>query len=116
LGGGLRQATEDAVERATGRGAELAGVNRDLGNLLTTAKMMGKETAQAEGKNMLTQIDAMLLALGHPGVFAAKQGAKFFNSPLFKTGAGLALNAAGTQRKLPLDVLLRRALVEGGQE
>lgn len=90
LANSAKTAVENSVEQATGRGAELAAKNADMGNLLTAKKTLFKEAKKSANKPWLTQIDAMA-AYVDPALFAAKQGGKAVNSTLFKTGVGRAL-------------------------
>lgn len=108
MGFGLKEATEKAVQEATGEGVRLAKVNNDLGSLLTTRKAFGRAADKEIGKNGLTEVDAMLLGFGSPAAFASKKAIRFINSPQGSSRIGLLLDDAGN--------LLSKAAKKGGHK
>lgn len=86
----LKTATERAVSGVDeALGAELKAVNKDLGNILTSRKVLQREAAKDIAKNALTSVDAALL-VANPAVAAGKKVGDILKSSAFRTNVGRA--------------------------
>lgn len=86
---------------------ELREVNRDLGALLSSKKVMSTEAGKEIMKNSITPVDTALL-FASPGTAAAKKAGDILKAPGFRTKAGMSL---ATDPGVT-DVLLRRYLLD----
>lgn len=116
LAKGLDQETTAAVERATGKGADLDALNDRWGKLLTTAKTFEKEAKKGEGKNFITSVDGMLapFAAHNPALLATKKVTDLLKTNWLKTHGGMGLHNAG--QTPGLDEVLRRYLINQGSQ
>jgi hypothetical protein len=130
LSNGLKTGVENAVENTTGRGAELANTNHELGQLLSVLPATSKYADMLERKPYLTHFDMAAglgggLFSGNPGkgasMFAAKKMLDVGRMPWVRTNVGSALRTLGEGRAAPyLDTLtmqgLKKSLKKGPEE
>lgn len=89
-GSRLRSGVEKAVaEVSPEMAAELKTVNKNLGTLLTSKKVLASEAGKEVMKNGLTSIDGILLA--NPAMFVGKKAADLFKTTAFRTNVGSSL-------------------------
>lgn len=84
----IKRAVEQAASAASPKqGALLKEVNKELGTLLTSKKVMQREAAKEIMKNSITPVDLGLL-LANPAVAASKKFGDFLKSMGARTRAG----------------------------
>jgi hypothetical protein len=116
LAKGLDAETTAAVDRATGKGAEVDALNDRWGKLLTTAKTFEKEARKGEGKNFFTSVDGMIapFVAHNPALLASKKAADLAKTNWLRTHLGIKLDKMGGVQGL--DEVLRRLLISGTKE
>jgi hypothetical protein len=95
LSGGLRQSTEDAVGRASGKETQelLKQHNSELGQILTTEERALMDAEAEARRNSFTSIDG-LAGAADPTLLAAKKAADFSKTTRFRTSGGKAVHDA----------------------
>lgn len=89
-GSRLRSGVEKAVaEVSPEMAAELKTVNKNLGTLLTSKKVLASEAGKEVMKNGLTSVDGILLA--NPAMFVGKKAADLLKTTAARTKAGSSL-------------------------
>lgn len=112
LGRGLKESTENAVERATGEGARLSDLNERMGSLLTAGKTLDKEALKGLRKNIITKVDLLTLPFGKGQVTALGKLGDLLKTNYFKTKGGKALYKSAPA----LSIGTRRSLINLGEE
>lgn len=106
----MKTAIEEAAEKSQkGLGKKVAGINEDLGSLLTARKPMAVEVGKANTKNAVTSVDSAL-AFASPGTLAAKKAGDIGKTTVFRTKTGKALKGLGDSGAG--DILLRSAITD----
>lgn len=111
MAGGLKDATEAAVERSVGKGNELKELNDKLGRILTSKDVQAMEAAKEANKNFFTSVDGILLPLSGKAA-AVKKGADLLKTTYVRTKGGKALRDFGKNSRGMKDPLARRAFWE----
>jgi len=114
----LKIGVEQSVSRVNpGMGKRLKEVNKDLGSLLSSKKVLANEATKEINKNALTSVDGMLSML-NPAAAVAKKAADIFKGTAARTKGGKAVMKAGQamQRKQanPYQFLLKEAVRQQG--
>lgn len=91
----IKEATEEAVEQATGRGKQLMSVNDELGTLLTGRRAMSQEAAKEVNKRYVTAIDAMIAGSGNWAMLTTKKTSDIAFSTAGRTITGKVLMTPG---------------------
>jgi hypothetical protein len=118
--GGLKKATEAAVDRATGQGEHLGDVNNVLGTFLDMRKPLRREALKARGVKVLSPWDLALLSgeVYHPGfgtgALAMKKAGDILGTRAARSGIGYHLMDFGrSQLAAPLaDAAIRRRIID----
>lgn len=91
----LRISVEQSVSKVDDAlGRRLKEVNKDLGNILSSRKVLGREASKEIARNSLTSVDAALLA-ADPLTAAGKKLGDISKGSAFRTYAGAGLEDLG---------------------
>jgi hypothetical protein len=112
MASGIRGSVEEAVEKSTGQGGLLNKVNDDLGTLLTTRKVMGKEAGKEIRRPYISAIDGMILSSTHPHVILGKKAAEIGKSAKFRTKMGSRLMGKKTPVQTVTQPIEKRGLID----
>lgn len=86
----LKNSVEGSVDKVSKKlGSEFRQVQKDLGTILTSRKVLSSEAGKEIGKNAFTSIDGIILA--NPTVFAAKKTADLLKTTGARTRTGANL-------------------------
>lgn len=108
----MSKAIKDAIEKAAeessqGAGSKIAGLNEDLGTLLSSRKPLQRQVGKATTKDAFTSVDGGLAAI-NPLAALTKKGADLSKTTYFRTKLGKGLK--DTADSGVADILLRNLL------